>query len=269
VPHKYFQIDGVATYVYHLGPTTLPEVVPDLERGELVLCLHGNGDNGAVLQTVMERLAETHSPLVFDQPGHARSGGLDSLGSVDRLAQFTRTFVEKLALRRPVLLGHALGAAIAMQYAADYPDDVRALVLIGAGTDSAVSEEAVEQLRRISEGKERRAFSNAGFSPSASRDVLGRGFREGLKTDPRVHYGDALAWRDWDGEGLLGSIAAPTLVVQGEDEQAERAEQAELLASRIAGARKVSIPGAGSRIALEQPDALAEAVLAFLKGLPQ
>jgi pimeloyl-ACP methyl ester carboxylesterase len=47
------------------------------------------------------------------------------------------------------------------------------------------------------------------------------------------------------------------------------AAQAELLATRIPRARKVVIPKCGHRASLEQPEALANAVLEFLAELPR
>ena len=76
MPHKYASVEGVATFVHHAGPTTLPEVVPDLSRGEVVLCLHASGGNGAVFADLLQALAADHSPLAIDFPGHGRSGVL-------------------------------------------------------------------------------------------------------------------------------------------------------------------------------------------------
>src|SRR5262245_37662702 len=111
MPHKYATVEGVATYVHHVGPTTLPEVVPDLARGETVLCLHGSGGNGNVFAGLLAALAAEHSPLAIDLPGHGRSGGLDSLGSVERMAAFVGAFLDKWGVGRSVLLGHSLGGA--------------------------------------------------------------------------------------------------------------------------------------------------------------
>ena len=45
MPHKYFSVDDIATYVHHAPPTTLPGEPPDLSRGETLLYLHGAGGN--------------------------------------------------------------------------------------------------------------------------------------------------------------------------------------------------------------------------------
>jgi len=268
VPQKYVRVDGVATFIHHVGPTTLPERPPALTRGETIVCLHGAGGNGAVFSDLLARLEAEHSPLAFDRPGHARSGGLESLTSIAQMAEFTRAFCAALGIERCVLLGASMGGCIALETALAAPDLVRALVLVGAGARCEVGDAYLEKLRLVTEGKGRREFNRAEYSAHASPDVMRRGFIEDLKTDPRVVYGNALALRDWSRGADLGRIKCPTLVVVGEDDTEMRGE-AERLAVGIGGAKSVVVPKCGHGVAREQPEALADAVRAFLAELPR
>lgn len=267
MPEKYFSIDGVATFVRHTGSTTLPEVAPDLSQGETVVCLHGAGGNGGHFDDLLERLADSHSPIAFDQPAHGRSAGLDSVGSIDSLAAFTRTLCAKLAAERPVLLGFSMGGALALRCALDDPGALRALILVSSGARFPVPDEFIEQTRRITEGKERRQFRREAYAAGTAPEIMRRGFMEDMKTDPRATLGDLLAAREWQVEDQLAGIALPTLVIVGEEEAEFMRAQADLLADRIPNARKVEIAKAGHMIPLEQPDALAEAVRGFLDEL--
>jgi 3-oxoadipate enol-lactonase len=266
VPQKYARVDGVATFIHHVGPTTLPERPPVLARGETLVCLHGASGNGAVFTELLAGLEAEHSPLAFDRPGHARSGGLESLASIARMAEFTRDFCAALDIDRAVLLGSSQGGCIALETALLAPSLVKALVLVGAGAHCEVPDATLDRLRLVSEGKARREFNRAEYSAHATPDVMRRGFLEDLKTDPRVVYGNAQTLRDWDRTADLGRITCPTLVVVGEDDTEMRAGS-DRLASGIPGARQVVVPKAGHGVAREQPEALAEAVRAFLSGL--
>jgi len=268
VPEKYVQVDGIATFVRHVGATTLPERPPDLSRGETIACMHGAGGNSGLFTDVLERLGAEHSPLAFDFPGHARSGSLDSLGSIVRLAAHTRALLGKLGIERCVLLGGSMGGMVALEAALTAPELVRALVLVATGARVTVSDEYLERQRLVTEGKARREFNRADYPASATPEMLRRGFMEDLKTDPRVVYQNALAVRDFDREKDLGRVSCPTLVVVGEDDAETRASS-DLLASRIPGARKHVIPKCGHRVALVAPEALANAVLDFLRELPR
>jgi pimeloyl-ACP methyl ester carboxylesterase len=268
VPEKYVTVDGVATHLLHLGRTTLPDVPPDTSRGETVLCLHGSGGGAATFAPLLERLAAAHSPLAFSQPGHARSAGLDSLGSVERMAAFTHALVAKLGLRPPVLVGNSMGGAVALEHALAWPDQTRALVLLGSAARFAMlPDEIVRDTRRVVEGKARRRFDRSAYSPTTPDELVMRGWAEDAKTDPRVVLGDLLAVRAWDALPRLGAVAVPALVVVGEDEYPPLREQAEVLASGIPRARKVVIPRAGHMAHFEQPEAVAEAIAGFLAEL--
>jgi 3-oxoadipate enol-lactonase/4-carboxymuconolactone decarboxylase len=259
MPHKYVRVDGVATLLRHRGPTTLPEVVPDLSRGELVLCLHGAGDQSGVFGGLLDALAAAHSPLAFDQPGHGRSGGLDSLGVVDRMVDFTRALVGKLGLRAPLVLGHGLGAAVALQWAQGHPDELRGLVVVGAALRHDHLAGLRDEVRSVVQGRARRPFLRGSYAKAAPGDVLQRGFGESLRTDPRAVLGDLEAALAWRAERLEG-LALPTCVVVGEDETPELRGQADELVAALAGALRVEIPGAGHMAPFEQPAAVADAV---------
>jgi pimeloyl-ACP methyl ester carboxylesterase len=259
-------VEGVATFVHHVGRTTLPEVVPDLSRGETVLCLHASGGNGGGFAALLAALEPEHSPLAIDLPGHGRSGGLDSLASIEAMAGFVGAFLDKWGIARAVLLGHSMGGAVALRLALERPGLVRGLVLCASAPRFAGT--AVPVVTRVVEGKERRPFFRDAYSPKAPPEVLRRGFLEDLKTDPRALLGDLLACRAFDVRAELPRVAAPTLVVVGEDEEPAMRAGSEQLASGIRGATLCRIPDAGHMLPLEQPAALAGAVSEFLRALP-
>ncbi len=264
MPQKYFHVGGFATFVHHTGPTTLPHVVPDTRKGHAIVAIHGAGGNGNAFRSLLEKLSAAHSPFAFDFPGHARSGGLDSLGSIARMAEFTRELAGTLGLRAPLLLGHSMGGMVALEYALRWPAELRALVLVGSSPRATTPAAMVEQQRKIVAGKARRDFSREGFSPASSPDVVRAGIMEDLKTDPRAGLGDLLAIQAFDVTARLREIRVPTLVLYGEDELERLRVTGDELAAGIPGARKQVIPKAGHMAPLEQPDAVADAVNAFL-----
>ena len=122
------------------------------------------------------------------------------------MAEFTQELCDVLGLERPVLMGHDMGGAVALQMAVNQPERFRALIVVACGADVEVPEETLDQARRVSEGKERRPFDPSNFSSGTAPDVMKKAFMWGLKTDPRATYGDLLACRDWHVGEALGSI---------------------------------------------------------------
>lgn len=268
MPEKYVQVDGIATFVRHVGATTLPEKPPDLSRGETIVCMHCSTGNSALFAELLGRLGATHSPIAFDRPGHARSGSLDALDSIARGAAHALALQEKLGVRHSVLVGEGLGGMIALEAALAAPERVRGLVLLSTAARGEIGDAQLEQLRLVTEGKARREFDRALYSASTSPDLMRRGFMEDLKTDPRVVHQNALALRGFDRERDLARVQCPVLIVAGADDGEARAA-AQRLASGLPRARVVEIQKCARRISLIGGEALAEAVLAFLAELPR
>jgi pimeloyl-ACP methyl ester carboxylesterase len=68
-----------------------------------------------------------------------------------------------------------------------------------------------------------------------------------------------------DSRAMLGSIRSPTLVLVGEDDELTPPARAAEIAAGIPGARLTTIPQCGHMSALEQPDAVARALLEWLE----
>lgn len=261
---KYFDVDGVATLVHHRGPTTLPGRAPETGHGATVLCLHDAGGNGNAFAEVLDALATAHSPIAYDQPGHGRSGSLDSLGSIPAMAVHARLLAGALGVERPVLLGEGLGAAVALELALTDPGWPRALVLVGGVAGSFDVDDEVERLSRVTAGRARREFDRTGYAPDTRREVYQRAFGEWVKTDPRATLGDRRAQADWDRTADLGSITCPALVVVGEHTEEPYETAALEVAEALPAGRVHQLAGAGRRVVVEQPAALAAAIDEFL-----
>ena len=141
--------------------------------------------------------------------------------------------------------------------------------MIGTTAKPEIPEAMYTQLRRITEGKARREFTRDAFSPATPPEIIRQNVMEDLKTDPRASLGDLLAIRGWSAADRLGRIRVPTLVLYGEDEIPRIKSGSEALAAGIPGAKRVEVPKAGHMVTLEQTQAVADAIEAFLAGVPR
>ncbi len=266
---KYFTVGSLATIVHHRGPTTLPGRPPAAMSGATVLCIHDVAGNGNVFAGLLDALADGQRPIAFDLPGHGRSGGLDSLGAIDAMAAHTKALADRLDIVAPVLIGDGMGAAVALEIAATWPDWPAAVVVTGGATlTPAPATEVIEQLRQVTAGRARRQFDTTGYAPDTPREVYERAFGEWMKTDPRATLGDLQALAAWDGPARIGAIATPVVVVVGEHESPDARAAAAALADAVADGRVVELAGAGRRGVVEQPQALAGIVTDAAAGVP-
>jgi pimeloyl-ACP methyl ester carboxylesterase len=100
--------------------------------GRPVVLIHGSD---GILQeftlSLFDRLAASHRALVYDRPGHGYSERQTGQPlSLALNARLLREALRALGVEQPVLVGHAYGASIALQYAADYPGEAAGLVLL-------------------------------------------------------------------------------------------------------------------------------------------
>jgi pimeloyl-ACP methyl ester carboxylesterase len=201
-----------------------------------------------------------------DLPGHGGSDG-PALGSIEELAEWVVRLCRSLDRDSYALVGHSMGGAVALQYALDHPDGVRALILIGSFAHLPIPDDRVDAVRRVTEGKARREFTRDAYSPATSGDIVRKGIMEDIKTDPRAQLGDILACREFDARERLARISLPVLVLVGEDEIEAIATACDALVEGLPDARKVVIPKGGHMVHFEQPEATAAEIERFLGEL--
>jgi len=101
-----------------------------------ILLLHGLASALQIWNLVAPLLVE-HGYVVtaLDQRGHGESEKPNTGYDFATIVADDASVVQKLGIVRPVVVGHSWGAAVALQYAAIYPDRVSALVLVDGATN--------------------------------------------------------------------------------------------------------------------------------------
>lgn len=126
---------GEVTLATHVWPGGEPSIVG----------IHGLTANHACWYSVAEKLAPQHRFIAYDLRGR---GGSDKPERDYNLAAHNRDLLgllDHFEIERPIIMGHSLGAHIAVCFAAHHPDRVAKLVLFDGGLD--VRAEVLESLR--------------------------------------------------------------------------------------------------------------------------
>jgi pimeloyl-ACP methyl ester carboxylesterase len=100
--------------------------------GRPVVLIHGNpGSYEDYTLAVVERLSQAYHVVAFDRPGHGYSERQDSVQTtVEVQASIIREALQKLALQRPVLVGHSWGGSLVLAAAVSYGKDFTGVVLL-------------------------------------------------------------------------------------------------------------------------------------------
>lgn len=103
------------------------------EQGPPVVCIHGLTANAFCFQALADTLAPHHRVFAYDLRGRGDSDKPEEGYSVPIHAEDLAQLIDELGLEKPAIIGHSLGALIALYFAAHYPDRLSKLVLIDGG----------------------------------------------------------------------------------------------------------------------------------------
>jgi pimeloyl-ACP methyl ester carboxylesterase len=278
VPQKYVRRDGLPLLLRHTGPTTLPEAPPFAGGATRVICLHDAGLQSSVFESLLRELETTSSSgLAFDLPGHGRSGSLDALPSIEDMAEMACWIADWCRIDRALLVGHGMGALVALEWARTRPDAVVGLILCGTGAALDIEDESIESVRQVTLGKAPRPFDPGRVCSDSGPELMRQAYMEGIKTDPRATLVDLEASRAWadaflgqvDGDGDASgdpspaSIRCPVRVLSGSAEDPGSRTRASDLAARLGNASNQTVTSAAHFLPLEQPAALAAEISRF------
>ncbi len=215
-------------------------------------------------------LAERFRVLTYDHPGHGSSPLPERPCTVESLAHGLLALLDELAVERVSLCGVSLGGMVGMALALAAPERVERLVLACTSAYLGPPEGWAERARIVrTEGMEAIADTVVGrwFTTARAREepeTVAR-FRAMLASTPPEGYARCCeALGAWDARATVAAIAAPVLVIAGEEDPATPVAHAELIASRVAGSRLVVLERAAHLANVERADAFNAAVLEHL-----
>ena len=224
-----------------------------------VLFIHGAGANPSVwrLQTVHFK-----DSTAVELPGHPNGSGQ---ASIENYAQIVEQEIDEKRISNPVLVGHSMGGAIAIEIALR-KRELGALVLVGTGARLRVHPDL---LRILKENYEKAAKLFASWSTSNSCDpvIKERMVGDLMKVNPEVTLGDLMACDKFDRMDRLAEIACRSLILCGEEDRMTPAKYSQYLHEKIKGSELIIIPGAGHSVMLEKHREFNRALDGFLASL--
>lgn len=122
-PSDFITVDGVQMH-YHIAGA------PD---DPLVVIIHGGGGNtyDYLTSPLYDQLIEDYRLIIVDRPGLGYSERPNDEPSFAVQAELIHDTVEALGVGRAVLIGQSWGGGVAMTYAANHPETVAAIVMLG------------------------------------------------------------------------------------------------------------------------------------------
>lgn len=248
-------------YVYEVGRNNPYSVV----------LIHGIGSGAARnWENVIHTLARQYHVVVFDLPGFGRSDKENALYSPANYAALVKWVVEKRVQGPFTLVGHSMGGAIALHFAAIYPRHLQHLILIdvaGVLHRTVVSELSRKIKKNIPFGellskpldivdrcaKIAMAAIEYGGLPEDLDSILAsaRLRQRILKGNPDIIAGLAVANEDFSRR--VEYIGQPVTIIWGAQDTVAPIRTGKALVARLPNARLIEMKGLGHSPMLEDP----------------
>ena len=131
-------------------PAPLSETISYLRGGNpdgrRIVFVHGTPGNAKGWADYLLNIAKSRSHIALDRPGFGRSGPADAVVSIEHQAAAVKALLQQAKSKKAILVGHSLGASVAVKTALDYPDEVGGLLLLAGAFDPDLEEANFIQL---------------------------------------------------------------------------------------------------------------------------
>jgi N-formylmaleamate deformylase len=115
----FVSVRGIQLHYYRTGNRS----------GIPMVLVHGITDDGLCWMPVAKVLAPFYDIIMVDVRGHGKSDAPNEGYTLENLASDLASCIQSLQLKKPILLGHSLGAIISLLLAGYYPEIPGAIIL--------------------------------------------------------------------------------------------------------------------------------------------
>ncbi|KAF6843920.1 alpha beta hydrolase fold protein [Colletotrichum musicola] len=249
--------------------------------GRLLVCLHGLGGSTETFAPLLPSLPRSYNTVLVDFQGFGKTSLADPTkklsvaGHADDFRHLIASLETSAGERtaKSVIVGHSLGAIVALHYAAGNPDAVAGLVLLGPGRAAGHIPAARQRMLDLAAGVREKGI---GFGA----DAAGRSnFYEDTperEADPAAREAVRKAVAASDPEGYAqtceaivdlehldpdyAAIRCPTVFIAGDKDMISPVSRSEELSNLVAGDSWVEVVKSGHQPILEDLEVVRRAV---------
>ena len=211
---------------------------------------------------------EKFPAYAIDLPGHGQSGG-SSQQTVEAYAQSVAAFLDALDLDNVFLVGHSMGAGIALTLATERNPRLCAVALVAGSSKLSVSPAILEGLQNSFEATVDNLVKYS-WHRNTGDFFKQKGRQRLLEAGRQVVYDDYFACSGFDVSDRLDNVDIPVLIIAAAADKMVPADKSAALAGTLKDAKYVALDDCGHYLQIEQTGRAAQALCGFLaSGLRQ
>lgn len=230
------------------------------QHPQTLVLVHGLGQNGFTdWISVMPQLAQRYHVVSFDFPGFGYSSSPNGKYSPTNYARVLSGVISRHARGRAIVVGHSMGGAVSLRFAASYPAQLDKLILVDAAgilhrtafvKYSARVPMAVEQMPAFLKSAMARIkdFGNAAVEkivsfPDPTRILNVNETIWGSVMAKRTNANAGMALVEEDFSADIPKLQTPTWIIWGEADPVAPLRTGQMLAWRLPRAQLLTMPG--------------------------
>lgn len=236
-----------------------------------MVLVHGFLGSGKIFEPLTAHLVQRFSVTTLDLPGCGRSRDVPVPPSVEELGRLVAETIHSTGLDKCSVLGHSLGAWIALEMSLQQPALLEKMILYGGSPDGYCPERFESYAKSIERIRVQGVDS---FAADVAAKWFKRGKEDpmyplareaGSRSDEAAAIRHVQSWDHWKTRDRLAEVRTPTLIICGDSDRSTHPDLSIEMWKKIPRSQLFIAPDAGHIVHLEQTDVFNAVVQRFLE----
>jgi 3-oxoadipate enol-lactonase len=243
-------------------------------EGEPLVLIMGLASTIDMWHRTKPRMATHYRTILIENRGVGRSDVPPPPYTIATMASDVAAVMDAATIDKARVFGISMGGMIAQEFALNYPERVRSLILGctnfgGRNLQPAAPKVLIVLKARGSMTPEEAAYAMAPHTYDANTPE--ERVKEDLKIrlewfpTPEGYFGQLGAILSWESRDRLAQIKVPTLVIHGETDELVPPENGRMIANLIPNAKLLMLPNTSHIFMTDQPEISHREILNFFK----
>lgn len=177
------------------------------KKKNTIVLLHGWGQNIEMMKPLGDARQEENDIVIIDLPGFGNSEEPKYAWSLNDYVECIKELLDKLNIKKPILIGHSFGGKISLLYASIY--DVKKLVLFGSPYKKEIKKESMK-LKLLKKAK--KMVKNETLVNLAKKHIGSRDYKDSSPIMREILVNHV----NYDITEKVKDIKCPTLIIWGD-----------------------------------------------------
>ena len=240
----------------------------DVGSGEAVVMLHGWGSKKELFSNLVDAVSQKYRVIAPDFPGFGETEEPCEVWDVDAFTDWTVALIEKLELKKVILLGHSFGGRVTIKMACrdELPFEIDRIILTGSA--GILPKRPISYKIKVGGYKLAKKFLMLppvkALFPNALENMQKKRGSADYRSASQIMRGCLVKVVNEDLKECLPKIKQSTLLIWGTEDDATPLSDGELMEKLIPDAGLVRIKGAGHYSWLNDPYTFVAVLKSFL-----